>query len=231
MTLALIPRLIHQIWIPPEGQSDDAVRQEIVRRSNQWQELHSEFMYRLWSVDDVLRVADAISGPRIRSAVAACRFPAAKADIARLVLLREFGGFYADLKLEPKMSFLNTLISYDLVLTEHFPKSVLPNPTNFFINSFLGCQPREPFIDRLLCRVLTNVENRMQCSVFEVTGPANITALIKSLDSQLDGALGRVRVLRYTETWDCLFSVGGAPYSHLAAHWSERERTEPMYTE
>jgi hypothetical protein len=175
--------------------------------------------------DDDPAIAD-----RARAVIQALRFPAAQADVARLILLRTFGGFWIDLKLVPCCSFLTALLDFDLVLTEHPPQDHRPEPNGFLINSFIGSDRHTQFMDRVLKRVLLNVEKRIQSSVFDVTGPMNLLK-IKEEMYQLPGAMGKYTVLAHDEAWGQLFSSRAAPYNDNGMHWSVRERCEPIYTD
>jgi hypothetical protein len=149
----LIPKIIHQLWIDPsKGNSEKKTIAEpppdIELRCSKWALLHPSFTYRLWSLEDVLEAIehDDALGVRALLAMQSLRFPAAKADIARLILLRSSGGFWVDLKLEPRVSFLDPLVDFDLVLTEHFPQYHRPEP-NGCASDILVCRRRS------LCRI------------------------------------------------------------------------------
>ena len=174
----MIPKTIHQLWIDPNAESfpEKGTRAEpppdIELRCTKWRLLHPSFIYRLWSLEGVSEVIehDDALGVRALLAMRSLRFPAAKADIARLILLRSFGGFWVDLKLEPRVPFLNALVDFDLVLTEHFPQYHRPDPNGFLVNGFIGSDRQTSFLDHVLERVTTNVEKRMKASMFDVTG-------------------------------------------------------------
>jgi hypothetical protein len=169
-------------------------------------------------------------GKRVRAVIQSLRFPAAQADVARLLLLRTFGGFWVDLKLEPRCRFLTPLLDFDVVLTEHFPQSNRPEPNGLLINGFIGSDRQTQFIDRVLKRVLLNVEQRVQTSIFDVTGATNLLK-VKEEMANLPGGIGSHTVLPHTETWGKLLSLGSAPYNHQGMHWSERELHEPIYND
>jgi hypothetical protein len=164
--LILIPRIIHQLWIDPNTEASPGQRQltrllpEVERRRKLWQSFHPAYLYRLWSLEDVLSIAadDKTLGDRVRAVIQSLRFPAAQADVARLFLLRTFGGFWVELKLVPGSPFLTSLLDFDLVLTEHFPQAHRREPNGFLAGSFIGADRQTRFINRVLMRVLLNVE-------------------------------------------------------------------------
>jgi len=197
-----------------------------------WRSLYPTYLYRLWSLEEVLAIAadDQVIGERLRAVIQSLRFPAAQADVARLILLRTFGGFWVDLKLDPHCRFLTPLLDFDLVLTEHFPQPHRPEPNGFLINSFIGSDRHTQFMDRVLKRVLSNLERRVQASTFDVTGPRNLLK-VKEEMANLPGGIGSYTVLPHTETWGKLFSLQAAPYNDNGMHWSVRELREPIYND
>jgi mannosyltransferase OCH1-like enzyme len=234
----LIPRIIHQLWINPKPEDCNAglqlrgIAPEIEKRCLKWRSLYPAYLYRLWSLEEVLAIADddQVIGNRVRAVIQALRFPAAQADVARLMLLSTFGGFWVDLKLDPYCRFLTPLLDFDLVLTEHFPQFHRPKPNGFLASSFIGSDRCTQFMDRVLKRVLSNVEQRVQASIFNVTGPTNLLK-VKEEMANLPGGIGRHVVLPHTEAWAKLFSLGAAPYNENGMHWSVRERHEPIYAD
>jgi hypothetical protein len=77
---------------------------------------------------------------------------------------------------------------------------------------------------------LLNVEQRVQTSIFNVTGATNLLK-VKEEMANLPGGIGSHTVLPHTETWGKLLSLGSAPYNHHGMHWSERELHEPIYND
>ena len=226
----MIPRIIHQLWINPSLGDTREVTPEVEQQSLKWRSLFPTYLYRLWSLDEVMEIADGdpALGDRARLTIQSLRFPAAQADVARLILLHTFGGFWVDLKLSPCSPFLHTLSDFDLVLTEHFPQSHRPQPNGLLINSFIGSDRNTEFIKRVLTRVLANVEERVTGSVFHVTGPTNLVNVKQEME-EVPGALGTYTVLGHTETWNKMFSVEDLSYNRNGMHWSVRQRHEPIY--
>jgi mannosyltransferase OCH1-like enzyme len=197
-----------------------------------WRSLHPEFTYRLWSLEDILALIDdddAIS-VRARPAIQSLRFPAAQADVARLILLRVMGGFWVDLKLEPRIPFLTTLLDLDLVLIEHFPQFHRPEPNGFLASGFIGSDRYTPFVNHVLEKVITNVDKRVQSSIFDVTGPANILSTKVDMENNSQ-PIGNYTVLSHRHAWTKLFSMGPASYNNNGRHWSLRELREPIYVD
>ncbi|WP_288005977.1 glycosyltransferase family 32 protein [Acidiphilium sp.] len=221
----MIPATIHQLWVDPH----DTLRQtapvpaDIVVNSTAWQELHPDFVYRLWSLDNILSMTKLYDRPEVYAGIRACRFPAMQADIIRLFLLEMVGGFWIDLKLCPRKSFLGALVNDELVVTEHFPKDNLPQPNGFLSNSFLGARPGHPKISQALDIALRNVRQRMTGSIFYVTGAPVLIEAIRNLPHQT------YRMLDHHLAWNELFSISGGSYNDNGQHWSQRQDQEPAF--
>jgi mannosyltransferase OCH1-like enzyme len=225
----MIPRIIHQIWINPIDPSRrDGMPPSIIERSQKWRALHPDFQYRLWSLADAQQLSQLLRGPRGPRALGALRFPAARADVARLMVMRAFGGFWIDLRLNPRRAFLEELRGFDLLLAEHFPQADRPDPGGDLINSFIGAAPHQPFFGRVLDRVLSNIEQRESGSIFGFTGGLNLTRILKIMQTE-PGSLGTYHVLGHQSTWGKLFGVGSGDYNARLGHWRIREETESPY--
>jgi mannosyltransferase OCH1-like enzyme len=215
----MIPRAIHQLWIPPEGQQrelpDDTLRQVAA-----WKTMHLGFEHTIWTIDDVLSVLPTEASSRLEPLLAVCRFESMKADLTRLFLLFHQGGFWIDLKLYPLCSFLDEHTTSDLMLVEHFPSEFIPDPSGVLVNGIFGCSRGNPFIGACLERATANVRRRMSTTVWEVTGPNVFMEVAAEISSV---------AMPSTSVWGKLIEVGSASFSSDAAHWSAREQRETMY--
>ncbi|MDQ0240161.1 glycosyltransferase family 32 protein [Arthrobacter bambusae] len=81
--LNVIPRIIHQIWFGGD------VPEYLTRLMQTWRELHPDWKYMLWTESNIPRLANQTQFDH-------ARLFAVKADIARVEILREFGGVYVD---------------------------------------------------------------------------------------------------------------------------------------
>jgi hypothetical protein len=151
-------------------------------------------------------------------------------DIARLLIMKVHGGFWADLKLYPVASFLDPLRSHRLVLAEHFVKDGwypgLP------CSAFLGAEPGHAFFDTALSLALASVNERAP-HTFGVAGPAALKQALTAhfpCDPNANQAPG-FYMLPHTETWDKMFKVGSGSYNGDGnnLHWSQREQQETPY--
>lgn len=166
-----IPRLIHQTWktrdLPPEFQA--------LQRS--WIERNPGFEYRFWTDGDIGRfIAEEHSA--LLPVFHGYADPIARIDLARYLILRRFGGVYADLDFECLRPIDGLLEGRSFVVglepEEHggLAKAVERGLPRILCPSFLASVPGHPFWDHLLDRL---VEARSCADVLDATGPFLLT--------------------------------------------------------
>lgn len=166
-----IPRLIHQTWktrdVPPEFQA--------LQRS--WIGRNPGFTHRFWTDEDIGRfVAD--EHPALLPVFRGYADPIARIDLARYLILRRFGGVYADLDFECLRPIDGLLEGQSFVVglepEEHgrLAKAVERGLPRILCPSFLASVPGHPFWDHLLDRL---VEARHCPDVLDATGPFLLT--------------------------------------------------------
>ncbi len=166
-----IPRLIHQTWktsdVPPEFQA--------LQRS--WMERNPGFAYRFWTDDDIGRFV-AEEHPALLPVFRGYADPIARIDLARYLILRRFGGVYADLDFECLRPIDGLLEDRSFVVglepEEHvrLAKAAERGLPRILCPSFLASVPGHPFWDHLLARL---VEARQCADVLDATGPFLLT--------------------------------------------------------
>ena len=230
----MIPRIIHQLWIAPNEDMQDLPR-DVKSDADRWRSMHPEFEYKFWSARDALEsVGDVNFGlerREILDSVNVCRFPAMQADLIRCLLLHTFGGFWVDLKLTPKSSFLGSMVDNELVLVEHHVTKDFPVPANSELlnNSFFGCQKNSDFIRSVAILAFGNVRKRMH-GVWEVTGPRTfISVAQRQYPGFFEVRHPGLLVVRASEFYDNLVRWGWGSYNANGRHWSERMKLEPIY--
>ncbi|WP_434625660.1 glycosyltransferase [Azospirillum sp. B2RO_4] len=166
-----IPRLIHQTWktrdVPSEFQA--------LQRS--WIDRNPGFEYRFWTDEDIGRF---IAGehPALLPVFHGYADPIARIDLARYLILRRFGGVYADLDFECLRPIDGLLEGRSFVVglepEEHggLAKAVERGLPRILCPSFLASVPGHPFWDHLLDRL---VEARSCADVLDATGPFLLT--------------------------------------------------------
>ena len=166
-----IPRLIHQTWktrdVPPEFQA--------LQRS--WIERNPGFEYRFWTDEDIGRFI-AEEHPALLPVFHGYADPIARIDLARYLILRRFGGVYADLDFECLRPIDGLLEGRSFVVglepEEHggLAKAVERGLPRILCPSFLASALGHPFWDHLLDRL---VEARSCADVLDATGPFLLT--------------------------------------------------------
>jgi glycosyltransferase involved in cell wall biosynthesis len=166
-----IPRLIHQTWktrdVPPEFQA--------LQRS--WIGCNPGFTYRFWTDGDIGRFV-AEEHPALLPVFRGYADPIARIDLARYLILRRFGGVYADLDFECLRPIDGLLEGRSFVVgrepEEHsrLAKAVERGLPHILCPSFLASVPDHPFWDHLLDRL---VEARHCPDVLDATGPFLLT--------------------------------------------------------
>lgn len=166
-----IPRLIHQTWktrdVPPELQ--------VLQRS--WTGRNPGFVYRFWTDDDIGRFV-AEEHPELLPVFRGYADPIARIDLARYLILRRFGGVYADLDFECLRPIDGLLEGRSFVVgqepEEHgrLAKATERGLPRILCPSFLASVPGHPFWDHLLARL---VEARHCGDVLDATGPFLLT--------------------------------------------------------
>jgi mannosyltransferase OCH1-like enzyme len=223
---------VHLFWTPPQGHCP-APPENIARHISEWQRLHPAYLVHVWSLDEIRALADQIKDIPVWESVHACRFEAMQSDIARLAILHELGGFYSDLKNLPLQPFLDHLVDCkSAVVPEHQP--TIEHYQRRPSNSFLAAPPRHDFIRMYLDLACTNVANRLAGSVIDVTGNSVLQLAMEQFRSFWRRDLYFVPSV---VVWGPKGGSGGwmrrtsASYNKqdLTAHWSIRQKHEPMY--
>jgi len=214
--------------IPDEVESD----------ASKWKQFHPDFSYKLWTLDEILDLAlqckfGKFSGEEIANLIKICRFPAMKADLARLLILHTSGGVWVDLKLVPKRTFLSELLSHELVLVEHQKTEEYPDPAKFGLlnNWFFACVPHSEFVAEAASLALQNVTDRVP-GVWNATGPRVFMRVReRKYPKAFENASPEIRIVRADEYMDVLVGYGWGSYNRDGMHWSERSKREPTYDE
>lgn len=221
-----IPKNIHQLWIPPAHL--DKIPDDVLPQINAWKTLHPDYNHKVWTIDEVAASLPDSRSERMLKAVKLARFEAMKADIIRLYLLSEFGGFWSDLKVVPRRRWLDEYRSKDLVLVEHFPFAQLPNPAGVLTNNLIGAKAKNAFIDACIDRVHRNIDARLSTSVWHVAG-IKVYMEVYSEWQRRHGSSMNTEVLKSESVWGHIVDIGSGSYSADIRHWSVREKNESIY--
>lgn len=153
-SVALIPQLLHRVWICPPGPSMPA---EFVRYGEQFAALHPS-----WSCRDWDRINDLV--PLINEELYAnpprAHFHRCRADVVRLEAVYRYGGIYVDTDVEPVRPLDPLLIHLHSIQASAF---VVWSPNKWqgrslVSNAVIGAAPNHPWIRRAIDELPRSVE-------------------------------------------------------------------------
>jgi hypothetical protein len=176
------------------------------------------------------------------------RLPAAKADIARLLALYEWGGLYVDCHCRVKdpeeiKSLIARLDELEAIFVDRI-LSYAPRPegSHFLINSIIFARPRSQLLLMIAREALMNLQRQreIECEkgfvsyhVGRLTGPDLITAAVLQPGSdnrEIRADFGG-RVMIIPEETAPVVRNHHRAYSTPGSHWSERQRTEALFVD
>jgi mannosyltransferase OCH1-like enzyme len=223
-----ITKTIHQLWIAADARAE--LPADLVRNVEAWTRWHPEFGHRLWTEDDLTGLFREFHGLPVLDAVRACRFLAMQADVIRLGLLYEFGGWWSDLKNLPLKRFLDIVVQPgdELVLAEHPPHPGRRDPTGHIGNQLIGASPGHPFMLAALTEAVEIIAaRRTEYGLVGVAGNEMLRRVLRRHETQ--GQPIPHRVLGHREIWGVCVKRTSASYHKVRGHWSQQQWREPMY--
>lgn len=169
-----IPYVFHNMWLDKKDSSSNDYPKKYKKYMDNKEKLHPEFLHKVWSYDDVLKVIS--TDPELgkyKSLLEDMDMWICKCDLARLLVLYKYGGVYADLDINYKKNI----------------KKLLENKSEYFIyepqehmddygkkliwNGFFAVSPKHPFIKELIEYINTHYDNNLDHwkDVINMTGP------------------------------------------------------------
>jgi glycosyltransferase involved in cell wall biosynthesis len=167
----MIPCLIHQLW------KTDTVPLAYRRWQASWQALNPGFSYRLWTDRDIEQLIEA-DFPAFKRLFHSYRHTICRVDLARYLILKKFGGVYADLDFECLRPLDGLLEGRSLVLGveppahEALDKAVQRGLGRIVCNAWIASTPGHPFWDHLLNDLQSSAA---EDDVLDATGPFRLT--------------------------------------------------------
>jgi len=174
------------------------------------------------------------------------RLPAARADIARLLLLYEIGGLYVDCHIGIRdaneiRALLAKLDEVDLIF---FDKELSRKPRHadehFLINGIILSRPKVALLHAICRQAFANLDwhrreegrcGRYPYNIHALTGPQLVTAMVlqpgscnRDIRSDLDGRIMIIAGERAPFERGRHKNYGGP-----GLHWSERQKVEPLF--
>jgi Anp1/Glycosyltransferase sugar-binding region containing DXD motif len=172
----MIPKIIHQTW------KDKVVPLEFADFHQSWRRLHPQWDFRFWNDDDLAAFVD-LSFPEFSAIFHAYPRAIMRCDLGRYLILKRFGGVYADLDAEALAPF-DQLTKSSVPVFAYEPESqsalefVRRRGFRRIVSNAVMASPAEhPFWQHLL-QLLRRC--RSARSPLDATGPFLLTAAVET---------------------------------------------------
>jgi mannosyltransferase OCH1-like enzyme len=174
------------------------------------------------------------------------RIPAARADLARLIALYEFGGLYVDCHCTIRNrgaldQLIGLLPEYDGIFVDKLknpPPLEAGEDPRYLLNSIIFSPRRSVLIHAIAKAALDNCAQQwalerskgfVQYDIWCLTGPRVINRVIYSASQSGYRPEFANRILRIREEDAPISRYRHYNYRGPGTHWSERQRTEPLF--
>jgi len=227
--------MLFTYWTHPEEQNPPSWEE--------WKIVYPD--YKVFSDDEVL---DIIDDEELKFYYKKITLPAAKSDIARLILLREFGGLYMDAHTCPAhiVNLVHTLDysnSYEMTLFGKKWEFQHPNDFNL-MNTVILCRKNSSLLDLILGKIKINLKNQyarekdaggyVSYDIHSVTGTYCFVSIFFD-DSSYPPKLKEDFIKKINvDMLDRADSAGFHIYKNYSyrkenSHWSERQKSETLF--
>lgn len=167
----MIPRILHQIWVnEKQDKVNTDVPETFLKFTDRWRQLHPDWGYIHWTATNIrARFSEEPLFEFYDNAsayVAAPRIYQFRSNLARLWILRDHGGVYADWDLEPRKSvepLIANLRDDGFFLTWEIEGK---RPCN----AFMGGAPGHPFVKLLLLQMRKSILDHVMEMPAELNG-------------------------------------------------------------
>jgi glycosyltransferase involved in cell wall biosynthesis len=210
----MIPRIIHQTW-----KTRDVPKQFLFFQKT-WQTHHPEWEYRFWTDEDSRELV-AHHYPAFLGTYDAYRDPICRVDAFRYLVLKHYGGVYADLDFEC-LCPLDPLLEDEEVVLGLEPASHVAmhwqtaRLNRIVCNAFIASTTNHPFWDHVIAKL---IESSRHPGPLDATGPFFLTRALDVYPHQLGVRVLPSELIYPADTWDCgdgrLFDM---------AHWQRLTR-------
>ena len=238
-----IPCIIHQTW------KDNNIPQSMRSWQSSWQKHHPSWEYRLWTDEDNYRLV-AEYYPWLLPVYEGFSEPVMRVDLVRCLILKHYGGVYADLDFECLKPVVPLLEGFSLVLgcepqshaqrwnDSRDGRYASAEDELIVSNAWMASTAEHPFWDAVIAQILSR---RSLPNAAAATGPFAITAAWRS-DRWQDASLLAAPVLFPITASEAkkgqlpqLSAVGGEgeqPYAvhHWAGTWWRGKRFRRLLT-
>lgn len=166
-----IPKIIHQLW------KNEVIPDRYAKLVESWRRLHPDWEYRLWTDADLRHLVET-SFPDFLKTYDGFSQPICRADAGRYLVLKKFGGLYADLDMEA-LKPLTPMLDDARFLIGLEPESHLEDPkvkkqrlTKLLCPSLILSEPSHPFWDHVITMIKAAPNGN---EPLDITGPFLLT--------------------------------------------------------
>jgi hypothetical protein len=211
----VIPRLVHQTW------RDADVPEALRGYTESWRRLHPGWRYRLWTDADLAALVEA-GDDGLAAMFHAYDEPVMRADLGRYLILRAFGGVYADLDAEALRPW-DAVLDADRPILAEEPASHAAAPfvrvrgfTRLVSNAVMASPAGHPFWDHLLALLR---RCRHAANPLDATGPFVLTAAVESAPAGAAPAIVPARTISPVDKLGAAVAGDGDAAALAHHHW------------
>tara|TARA_B100000886_G_scaffold270420_1_gene194400 strand:- start:881 stop:1735 length:855 start_codon:yes stop_codon:yes gene_type:complete len=165
----LVPKLIHQIWL-----GDKKLPKNSIPWMKSWKKYNPDWEYKLWNEKNIkelnIKNFDVYS-KKIN--------PGYRSDILRYIILKKFGGLYADTDFECLKPIPSDILKYKFIAGTMFGD----NP--YIGNSILLSKPNFILLDNILTHIKSTKYKNDINHIIKNSGPENVTKEYFSLKKKI----------------------------------------------
>lgn len=161
-----IPKMLHFIWL------GRPMPERMEHNVTEWQRMNPDWSAYLWSEKNIPELRHDEMYRRAENYVPRDAIFQFRADIIRLELLYEFGGFYADTDTYPLRPLGEALAGRD--------EFAAMEDRNWVGNTYLGATPRHGLIHELLKGLADSAHRRRGQRPSHISGPRYLTPIWKT---------------------------------------------------
>lgn len=172
----MIPRIIHQTW------RNDHIPKRFQAFIDGWHRLHPGWEWRLWTDLDNMRFVEE-HYPLLLQMYISFPYAIQRVDLVRYLILRTYGGVYADLDLQCFRNIEPLLENSECVFSiEHQSHAVRHGVPFIVSNAFMAAVPNHPVFDLILNEILNHSPAstlKRDQLILESTGPLMLSRVFR----------------------------------------------------
>jgi len=210
----MIPRIVHQTW------KNASIPEDLTGYAESWQRFHPDWQHCFWTDADLAQLVED-HFPVYRDLFHAYQLPVMRADLGRYLMLKKFGGVYADLDAEALAAF-DPLLDSGVPVFAYEPASHAALEfvqrrgfRHLISNAIMASPPGHPLWDHLLTFI---VRCRSARGPLDATGPFVLTAAIERFEGHPPPCVLPAHVFSPIDKFGNPVAAAPADPKPLAAH-------------